>query len=126
MKYYIVAGEEMAKLIKKSLPDAVPFNEDMSVGSYQHEPFSEDFIIERSRVHHVKVSYYKQKIEPLLNVINNLHSDDEIHLYFGEDKTCVANREFLINFFKNKVRLIVLHIVDELTGVDIKTPIEIK
>lgn len=123
MKYYIVAGEEMVKLMKESLPDAIPFNEDMSVGAYHYDPFSEDFIVERSQAHHVNVSIYKQKLQSLLNLINNLHSNDEIHLYFGEDKTCITNREFLINFFMNKVELLVLHIVDELTCLEIKEPI---
>ena len=120
--YHIVAGEEMKKLYQNRF-DSIPFNEDMSVGSYQSEPFGEEFIKERSQVHGVTPSTYKDKLSTFLSLINNVKKEDEIHLYFGEDQTCTANRTLLMNYFKDKVRKIVLHIVNEYNGEEISQSI---
>ena len=113
----------MKKLFQEILPDAIPFNEDMSVGTYHHHPFSDDFILERSSVHHVSSDVYKEKLSMFLSTLDVLNINDDIHLYFGEDETCLANREFLIKFLKGKAKSITLHIVDELTGNAIKEPV---
>ena len=120
MKYNIVAGEELKKLLIDVLDNPIPFNEDMSKGSYSNEPFSENFIIERSAVHSVSSEVYKEKLSIFLKVLKEIKHSDEIHLYFGEDETCIANREFLIHYFAKKVKQITLHIVDEYTGKELK------
>ena len=116
MKYNIVAGEALRKIMINLLDSPIPFNEDMSKGAFHSEPFSEDFINERSTVHHVTPSVYKEKLSMFLNILDNISCDDEIDLYFGDDETCIANRSFLIDYFSNKVKTIKLHIVDEYTG----------
>ena len=113
----------MKKVMKESLPDAIPFNEDMSVGTYHHVPFSEEFIKERSKTHNVTVEAYKQNLSSFISLLANLQPSDELHLYFGEDKTCLANREFVIKLLKGRVTSITLHIVDELTGKEIEEPL---
>ena len=120
MKYNIVAGEELKKLLIDVLDNPIPFNEDMSKGCYSSEPFSENFIIERSAAHSVSSEVYKEKLSIFLKVLKEIKHSDEIHLYFGEDGTCIANREFLINYFAKKVKQITLHIVDEYTGKELK------
>ena len=119
MIYHIVAGEEMKKIFKDRFI-AVPFNEDMSVGNYESEPFSDGFIKERSSAHHVDPSLYKEKLHLFIEMLDVITPNDEINLYFGEDETCLANRDFLISFFKGKVKAIKLHVVDEYTGKEIK------
>ena len=116
MKYNIVAGEELRKIMIGMLDDPIPFNEDMSKGSYASEPFTEDFIRERSSVHDVSVSAYREKLGLFLEMADAVTSDDEIHLFFGEDETCLANRELLIQYFTGKVRRMILHVVNEYTG----------
>ena len=120
MRYNIVAGEELKKKMLGVLDNPIPFNEDMSKGDYNSEPFTEKFIKERSRVHNVSPSLYKEKLGLFLELSKKIKQDDELHLYFGEDETCLSNRAFVINFFKNKVKKITLHIVDEYTGKELK------
>ena len=120
MRYNIVAGEELKKIMLGILDDPMPFNEDMSVGDFHCEPFSEEFIKERSMVHNVVPSIYKEKLHQFLELLKVINHDDEIHLYFGEDKTCLANRELLINYFIGKVKNMTLHIVNEYTGEEIE------
>ena len=121
MKYNIVAGEELRKIMINLLDNPIPFNEDMSIGDYHNEPFGESFINERSAVHHVTTLEYKEKLSMFLNVINTITYSDEINLYFGDDKTCVANWNFLIKYFANRVKAIKLHIVNEYTGEEIES-----
>ena len=120
MRYNIVAGEELKKIMTGVIDNPIPFNEDMSKGTYASEPFTEEFIMERSQTHGVSESTYKEKLSLFLSLIDNLNKNDEIHLYFGEDEVCLANRELLINYFTGKVKQITLHIVDEYTGKEIK------
>ena len=119
MRYNIVAGEELKKILTGVIDNPIPFNEDMSIGSYINEPFSESFIKERSQVHNATASLYKEKLSSFLSMINNLTKEDEIHLYFGDDATCLANRMFLIDFLRGKASKITLHIVDEYSGKEI-------
>ena len=123
MRYNIVAGEELKHIMMGMIDSPIPFNEDMSVGSYSSFPFSDAFINERSKVHHVEEELYRKKLESFLIVLSKLKKDDDIHLYFGIDKTCMANKELLINYFKGKVHSIILHTVDELTGLEIEEPV---
>ena len=123
MKFNIVAGEELRKTMNSMLGNPIPFNEDMSVGSYAHQPFTDEFIEERSDVHSVSPSFYKEKLRLFLEFIKAMKYDDEIHLHFGEDTTCLANRQFLINYLKDKAHKIILHIVNEYTGEEISQSI---
>ena len=120
MIYNIVAGEELKKIMSSLLDNPIPFNEDMSKGDYKSEPFLEEFFIERSSIHGVTPSLYKEKLHLFLEVIKNIKNVDEINLFFGEDRTCVANRNFLIQYFFDKVKKITLHIVNEYTGEELK------
>ena len=123
MIYHIVAGEEMKKLFKDRF-DSIPFNEDLNKGSFCSEPFSEKFILERSAVHKVSTELYKEKLSSFLKMLKLINKDDDIHLYFGEDETCLANRNLLIDYLANKVRHLYLHVVDEYTGDEIKPVID--
>ena len=119
MKFNIVAGEELKKIMAGVLENPVAFNEDMSKGSYSNKPFSEEFLKERSNVHGVSLHLYKKKLNLFLELIKIIKPNDEIHLYFGDDATCLANRTFLIDFLRGKVSKITLHIVDEYSGKEI-------
>ena len=123
MKYNIVAGEELKKKMLGIIDNPIPFNEDMSKGSYNSEPFTESFFVERAFAHHVSVSLYKEKLSLFLQMLDSLKPADEIHLFFGEDETCLANRELLIKYFAGKVSRITLHVVDEYEAKEIKEPI---
>ena len=116
MRYNIVAGEELKKIMSGTLENPIPFNEDMSKGDFNHPPFSKEFLIERATTHNINVTTYKNKLSEFLEVIQKLNNGDTVHLYFGEDSVCVANRSFLVEFLKPEVKTIVLHIVDEYTG----------
>ena len=120
MRYNIVAGEEMKKLLKGVLDNPIPFNEDMSVGTYSSEPFTLDFIKERSNAHKVSEEEYTAKLQEFLDIVNKVNKNDELHLFFGEDPTCVANRSLLIAYFKDRVKDIYLHVLNEYTGQELK------
>lgn len=123
MKFNIVAGEELRKIMNSMLDNPIPFNEDMSVGGYTHQPFTDEFIKERSGVHSVSPYLYKEKLRLFFEFTKAMKYGDEIHLYFGEDITCLANRQFLINYLIDKVHKIILHIVNEYTGEEISQSI---
>lgn len=119
MRYDIVAGQALKKVMKDQLPHPIPFNEDLSVGGFKAPPFSEAFLQERADAHQVPLSLYKEKLQEFLEMLSSLRQEDEVHLSFGEDKTCVANREFLMEYLKDKVMNVRLHIVNEYTGEEI-------
>ena len=123
MKYNVVAGEELKKKMLGILDNPIPFNEDMSKGTYISEPFTKAFLKERAIVHNVSITIYKNKLSLFLEMLDDLKPTDEIHLYFGEDETCLANRELLIKYFKNKVSKLTLHVVNEYTTEEIKEPV---
>ena len=122
MKYAIVAGEELKKIMSSSLPNSIPFNEDMSKGECHYPPFSDGFIVERASCHDVSVEAYKEKLQSFLLFAKNVSKEDEVDLYFGEDSVCLANRALLIEYLKPKVGSLTLHIVNEYTGEEIKAP----
>ena len=116
MIYNIVAGEELKKKLMGIIDNPIPFNEDMSKGTYNSEPFSEEFFNERSLIHGVSIDLYKEKLNQFLNLLQTVKQDDEVHLYFGEDETCIANRELVIEHLQKRVNHLYLHIVDEYSG----------
>ena len=118
MVYHIVAGEEMKKLLKDSF-DSIPFNEDMSKGGYNSDPFSDDFIKERSVVHGVRTEDYISNMKECLSLLSKINTNDIIHLYFGDDKVCQANSELLIEYFKDKVSEIYFHLMNEYEGIEL-------
>ena len=118
MIYHIVAGEEMKKILKDRFL-AIPFNEDMSVGSYESEPFSDDFIKERSAVHGVSANEYRSKLEEFLKFLSTVNNNDTIHLYFGDDKVCRANCKLLIDYLKERVSTIYFHLMNEYNGIEL-------
>ena len=118
MTYYIVAGEEMKKLLKDRFVP-IPFNEDMSKGSYLNEPFSDGFIKERSVVHGVTMDDYLSNMNEFLNFISKVNNNDIVHLYFGDDTVCKTNSELLINYLKERVDSIVFHLMDEYKGIEL-------
>ena len=118
MTYYIVAGEEMKKLLKDRFTP-IPFNEDMSKGSYLNEPFSDGFIKERSVVHGVTMDDYVSNMNEFLNFTLKVNKNDIVHLYFGDDAVCKANSELLINYFKKRVDSIFFHLMDEYKGIEL-------
>ena len=120
MRYDIVAGEELRKIMASALVDPIPFNEDMSKGSYTYEPFTEGFIKERASVHSVSEQEYSEKLGMFFTFLSKLSLEDEVHLHFGVDQTCLANRAFLIEYLKPRCGKIVLHIVNEYTGEELK------
>ena len=120
MRYNIVAGEALKKILTGRITDPIPFNEDLSVGTCDAVPFTEPFFEQRSDTHCVTVEAYKQNFSEFLNILPRLSPDDEVHLYFGEDKTCVANRKFLLDYLQGRVGKTVLHIVDEYTGDELR------
>ena len=118
MVYHIVAGEEMKKLLKDRF-NAIPFNEDMSKGSYTKEPFSNGFIEERSKTHGVTITEYTKNMNEFLSILPKISEDDDIHLYFGDDSVCKANSELLIGFFKDKVGSLIFHLMNEYSGTEL-------
>ena len=124
MRYDIVAGEELKNIMMGTLADPIPFNEDMSKGGYSAAPFSRAFIAERSAVFGVTADVYREKLGAFLSVLNALGAEDEIHLYFGEDETCLANRAFLLGYLSDKAGTVRLHVVDEYTGRELSTEVQ--
>ena len=122
MIYHIVAGEEMKKLLKDRF-DSIPFNEDMSKGSYTYEPFSDGFIKERSAVHGVTIDDYVSNLKEFLSFLPLVHSNDVINLYFGDDAVCKSNSELLITYFKKRVDTIIFHLINEYKGIELSTKI---
>ena len=118
MIYHIVAGEEMKNLLKNRLK-SIPFNEDMSKGAFTSEPFSNTFVEERSLVHGVTTEEYISNMSELFTLISKVKEKDIIHLYFGDDEVCLANRGFLINYFKDKVDSIYFHLMNEYEGIEL-------
>ena len=119
MIYHIVAGEEMKKLMVGSIPEAIPFNEDMSIGGSTSEPFTDSFYQERSLTHNVSLQSYLQNMSSFISLTKNFKENDIIHLYFGDDKTCKANSNLLIEYFLTKHVEIYFHHMDEYHGIEL-------
>lgn len=123
MRYDIVAGEELKKILSSSLDNPIPFNEDLSRGTYSKPLFDDAFLKQRAAFHQVSEEVYCEKLSDFLKLLKEAKAEDEVHLYFGEDNVCLANRKAAIKALKDKVGTIVLHIVNEYTGEEIKGPI---
>jgi len=116
----ITAGEELNKILSYKFPNDVfiPFNEAMIKGSYNNELFSDDFMKERAITLGVSTEEYLNKMAPFVSVLNHLNVYEEIHLYFGDEPFCNANKTVVIDVLKkhNYTGKITLFTVNELTG----------
>ena len=112
---YIVAGDEMARVMGERYPDRriIPFREDLSKGSYSGFSIDSDFIRERALFWGVSEGEYTEKLSPVIHI----DLTEEIVLCFGEDECCRANMEFVIGYLKGKgySQSLRVNIVDEYT-----------
>ena len=112
-KVYIVAGDEMKKLMDKMYPESfsIPFREDFSKGIVNSYNFTTDFIKTRASLFGVSRERYYQNLEPIIN----LDLTKDYVLVFGEDDCCKNNLNFLINYFKEKnyTKVLKVKIVNE-------------
>ncbi|MBQ1878127.1 MAG: GNAT family N-acetyltransferase [Erysipelotrichaceae bacterium] len=112
---YIVAGDEMLKIMKETYPEreAIPFREDLSRGAWEGHQFSDSFVNARARCFGVSPEDYRKNMKPIMD----LDFRRQYVLCFGEDACCRANRDFMISYLKDNgyafpIRVM---IVDELT-----------
>ena len=110
---YIVAGDEMQKLMSSKFPerDIIPFREDLSRGEYEGFSIDEEFIRHRAAFWNVSEKEYTENISPIVN----LDVSQNYILCFGEDECCKANLEFVIAYLKHRgyTKSIHVQIVDE-------------
>ena len=98
--YYIVAGDEMQKLMALKFPDrkTIPFREDFSKGECVGFDFNAKMISKRASFWNVSIEEYIDKLSPIIN----LDITKKYVLCFGEDACCKANLAFMIENFKVK------------------------
>lgn len=96
--YYIVAGDEMQKLMNSEFPErkTIPFREDFSQGEFSG--FDEDLFRKRASFWNIPEKEYIENFSPIIN----LDMDERYLLCFGDDECCKANLEFMIGYFKYK------------------------
>ena len=97
---YIVAGDEMQKLMNSEFPErnTFPFREDFSQGEHPGFNVNEEFINKRASLWNVSAKGYIENFSPIIN----LDASNCYVLCFGDDECCKANLEFMIGFLKNK------------------------
>lgn len=95
---YVVAGDEMCRLMKKENPNdnIIPFREDLSKGHYSGFVLDEQFMKERAGFWGVSILDYESKLSPIIN----LDLSKKLILCFGEDDCCRANLDFLIHYLQ--------------------------
>ena len=112
---YIVAGNEMKKLMKQKYPErkTIAFREDFSQGNHCCFSFSPELISERALYWNVSESEYIENTAQIINLDITL----KYILCFGNDECCRANLEFMICYLKHKgySQNIKVQIVDEYT-----------
>lgn len=110
---YIVAGDEMKKLMVGTVPEdrIIPFREDLSKGSYDGFQIDEEFIAKRAAFWGVSADEYKKKLLPIIQ----LDMSETYILRFGTDACCKANLEFVIGWLKKKgyTKPLLIQLVDE-------------
>lgn len=110
---YVVAGDEMQKLMKEKYPEreTVPFREDLSKGTYNGFDLDPVFMARRASLWNVPVEEYEEKISP----ITGIDLSRDIVLVFGEDECCRANLSFMIGYLKGRGyrKPVKVEIVDE-------------
>ena len=112
---YIVAGDEMARLMGERHPDRkiVPFREDLSKGICNGFAIDSAFIRERASFWGDSEAEYVEKLKPIIE----LDTTEQFVICFGGDECCKANMEFMISYLKDKgyAKPIRVNIVDEYT-----------
>ena len=100
MLYYIVAGDEMQKLMALKFLDrkTVPFREDFSKGERGGFDFDAEMINKRAAFWNVSTEDYIDKLSPIIN----LDLTKKYVLCFGDDACCKANLAFMIENLKAK------------------------
>lgn len=110
---YIVAGDEMRKLMNRKLPgvQAIPFRDDLSKGSCHGCSFDSGFIADRASFWGVSEADYAEKMSPIIQ----LDLSRRYILCFGKDDCCKANLRFMLGYFQRKgyTRPVHVRIVDE-------------
>ena len=97
---YIVAGDEMQKLMNSNFPErkTIPFREDFSQGEYIGFSVDSEFIGKRASLLNVCEDEYVEIFSPIIN----LDMSQRCVLCFGVDECCKANLEFMIGYLKYK------------------------
>ncbi len=110
---YIVAGDEMMKLMNRKQPgvQAIPFRDDLSKGSCPGFSFDGDFIASRASFWGVSKADYAEKMSPIIH----LDLSRRYILCFGNDDCCKANLRFMLGYLKSRgyARPVHVRIVDE-------------
>ena len=110
---YIVAGDEMQKLMNRKQPgvQAIPFRDDLSKGSCPGYAIDSGFIAERAAFWGVSEADYAEKMQPIIR----LDLSRPYVLCFGTDDCCKANLRFMLGYLKSKgyARPVHVRIVDE-------------
>ena len=98
MLYYIVAGDEMQKLMALKFLDrkTIPFREDFSKGECGGFDFDAEMINKRAAFWNVSTEDYIDKLSPIIN----LDLIKKYVLCFGDDACCKANLAFMIGYLK--------------------------
>ena len=98
---YIVAGDEMQKLMKEKYPwvRTIAFREDLSKGSFDERySFDEKFIADRAAFWGVSEDEYTNSMSPVMD----LDMSESYVLFFGEDDCCRTNLKFMTAYLKGK------------------------
>ena len=97
---YIVAGDEMMKLMNRQFPgcQAIPFRDDLSKGICPGYTVDAGFITERASFWGVSEKDYREKMAPIIG----LDLSRPYVLRFGNDACCKANLRFMIGYLKSK------------------------
>ena len=98
MLYYIVAGDEMQKLMALKFPDrkTIPFCEDLSKGECVGFDFDAEMISKRASFWNVTTEEYIDKLSPIID----LDITKKYVLCFGDDACCRVNLAFMIGYLK--------------------------
>ena len=100
MPVYIVAGDEMQKLMNRKRPgvQAIPFRDDLSKGSCPGYAMDAGFITERASFWGVSEADYAEKMSPIIH----LDLSRRYILCFGNDDCCKANLRFMLDYLQSK------------------------
>lgn len=115
---HILNGQAMYDFFKKTRfleqESMIPFNEAMSFGDVRGELFSQEFIENRAKVHHVTVEQYTlntlKPLEPLLN-----GDFAKLELWFDADMFCQINVLTILAWLDKTgyTNPVILHIVGD-------------
>jgi len=113
LRINIVSGEAMASYDKElGFKNCIPFNESMISGVVtEKEPFSPSFIAERCKVLSKAIDKYRKSF---VNQLLKMRSNDEVHVYFGEDLFCQLNLITLLAYLERiGISKVTYHVIFE-------------